>query len=314
MAIKKFKGLFGKSDAKVEATSLARRTAAGVFKDPQAGYIGNPNNPQANQNPEIPVVANPIIPAIDTNFEPRSAGKGFGASVSGTKIGPAAQTLREQKIIAEKQALMAQQAEQMAALQNLGLNDAQIQAIQSGVVESPIDIGQAATAGAAKVLPSIAGGAAGGAAIGAFAGGVGAIPGAVIGGVGGLIAGLASGVLSNIKSQQSGEIGATKDVLTAAKSNMRKLSAMAAKDPGNAAQYVAAYNQQLSQVYQAQRKLKLETSGNLNKFMNDGTSDLSDFDLFLQPNGQADLYRQQLQMALLSGQAPQLTVEDFETP
>lgn len=204
-----------------------------------------------------------------------------------------------------------QQVQRQQALSNLGLSQQQISAVQSGLVEAPIDWGQAGTAGVARVLPMIAGGAAGGAAIGAVAGGVGAVPGAIIGGVGGLISGLTSGILANIKQQQKGEINVADQVLTRARTNMRQLSTLAAKDPGNAAIYVEAYNRQLAQVYQAQAKIKLETSGNLNKFMEDGTDILSDFELFLQPNGQAQIYRRQLELALMSGVAPSLTVDDF---
>lgn len=204
-----------------------------------------------------------------------------------------------------------EQEQKRQALSNLGLNEQQIMAIESGLVEAPIDWGQALTAGAANILPSAVGGAAGGAAIGAFAGGIGAAPGAAIGAVGGLVTGLFKGIIGNIKQQQSGEIRASQDVLAASRTNMRRLSTLAAKDPNNAAAYVDLYNQQLMQVYQAQRKIKLETSGNLNKFMEDGTDILSDFDLFLQPGGQAEIYRMQLEMALMTGKAPEFTLEDF---
>jgi hypothetical protein len=238
-----------------------------------------------------------------------------------TKGGQATQAF-EQRATAAEQALQAQQMaeQQQQAISNLGLNPSQIAAIQSGLVEAPIDFGQAFTAGGARILPSaitgagtgLAAGLIGGATTGAIAGtaltpGLGTAIGAGVG----LLAGLVSGVLSNIKSQQKGEISASQDVLSSAKTNMRKLSSMASKDPANAALYVDAYNMQLSQVYQAQAQIKLETSGNLNKFMEDGTDILSDFELFLQPNGQADIYRRQLEMALTTGVAPALTVDDF---
>lgn len=326
---------FKKSDTRTKKIIEDKRRAAGVFNDPQAGYAGNPNNvANAIQNPEVPVNPKPTIPiserqriskenpgkVIDEFGNIQSDAQQHQSRVDVERIKSGQMTFEQQ------QAQAAQQAQAEAAIQNLGLNEQQIAAIQAGIVQAPVDFGQALTAGAANILPSaikgagiglgagLAGGALAGAGAGAAAGSVVPVAGTAIGAGIGLLAGLTSGILSNIKSQQKGEIAATKDVLTNAKTNMRKLSALAAKDPSNAAIYVSAYNQQLAQVYQAQRKLKAETSGNLNKFMNDGTSDLSDFDLFLQPNGQADIYKQQLQMALLTGAPPALTVEDFEAP
>lgn len=224
--------------------------------------------------------------------------------------GPATQAF-ETGAVASQQAAT-QQAISQQAIADLGLSPTQIQAIQSGLVEAPIDYQQALTAGAANIIPSAIGGALGGAAVGAVGtGGAASVPLAVAGGIGGLVTGLFKGVMSNIKKQQSGNISASQDVLTNAKTNMKRLSSIAAKDPSNAAMYVEAYNMQLAQVYKAQAQIKLETNGNLNKFMEDGTDILSDFDLFLQPNGQAEIYRRQLELSLISGVAPSLTVDDF---
>jgi len=214
---------------------------------------------------------------------------------------------------AEKQRL-----QQVAS--QLGLNEAQIQAIQSGLVEAPVEWGQALTAGGARVLPSALAGAGTGLAAGLIGAKAGAIAGtAITPGLGtaigagiGLLSGLTTGILANIKKQQKGQINKEVDVLTNAKRNMRQLSSLAAKDPSNAATYVEAYNQQLAQVYRAQRQIRLETQGNLNKFMEDGTDILSDFELFLSPSGQASIYRRQLELALMSGVEPSLTVEDFQ--
>lgn len=228
----------------------------------------------------------------------------------------------------EAKAFRVQQEEQMAqeqqmkiqALQGLGLSDNQIAAIQSGLVEAPIDWGQALTAGAIKgAIPTALGYAAAGAGAGAVAGLAGGpaapvtVPtAALIGGGIGLLKGVYSQVVSNIAQQQKGELGASVDVLTQARTNMRRLSTLAAKDPQNAVMYIEAYNSQLAQVYQAERKIQLETQGNLNKFMEDGTDILSDFEIFLRPGGQAEIYRRQLELSLTSGIAPDFTLEDFE--
>jgi hypothetical protein len=209
-----------------------------------------------------------------------------------------------------------QQVQQQAAMQaqNIGLSPQEIANIQSGVQEAPINYGQAVTAGLANVIPSTIGGAVGGAAIGAVgSAGAASVPLAIAGGIGGFVTGLFTGIKNNIKSQQTGEIAKTKDILTAAKTNMRQIATIAAKDPSNAAEYVQAYNMQLALVYQAQAKLKAETSGNLNSFMNDGTQDLSDFELFLMPNGYADIYKQKLYLALSNGVSPEFTAEDLES-
>jgi len=183
------------------------------------------------------------------------------------------------------------------------------------VQQAPIDWGQALTAGASNV-PSIVSRTAAGAAGGAVAGGalglgIGAVPGAVVGGIGGFISAVWSGTASNIKSQQRGEIGASQDVLTNARTNMRQLAMLASQDPANAAEYIQAYNAQLSMVYKAQRQIKAETAGNLNKFMEDGRDILSDFELFLGPDGTAEIYGSKLRIALTSGVPMPLTEGDL---
>jgi len=179
------------------------------------------------------------------------------------------------------------------------------------VQQAPIDWAQAGTAGVAGVIPSVITGAGAGAAVGLAGAGVGVVPGAIIGAGAGLIAGIWRGTASNIKSQQRGEIGASQDVLTQARTNMRQLAMLASQDPANAAEYIQAYNAQLSLVHQAHRKIKAETDGNLNKFMEDGTDILSDFELFLGPNGTADIYGNKLRVALTSGVPIPLTEADL---
>jgi hypothetical protein len=47
--------------------------------------------------------------------------------------------------------------------------------------------------------------------------------------------------------------------------------------------------------------VQLETQGDLNSFMEDGTETLSSFQLFLQPGGLADIQRMRLEAAVMKG-------------
>ena len=76
---------------------------------------------------------------------------------------------------------------------------------------------------------------------------------------------------------------------------------LAQADPSKADQAIELFNQQMAVAYAAQAKLKRETSGNLNKFMDDGTEKLREFDLFFMSGGYADLQYQRLSEALGSG-------------
>ena len=55
---------------------------------------------------------------------------------------------------------------------------------------------------------------------------------------------------------------------------------LATTDPANADIHIALYNQVLTRMHQARRKIKAETSGDLNAFMEDGREDLAAFDDF----------------------------------
>lgn len=224
-------------------------------------------------------------------LNPKDVEKVTSAKQAKQQGGPATQSF-EQGAQAQAQALRSQEA-----LNNLGLSPEQIAGVQGLASEAGIDWGQAATAGASQAVPGVIAGALGGAAIGAVGGPVGAVGGALLGGVGAFL----NGVRSNIKSQQKGEIASTQKVLTNAKSNLRQIRMLAQADPSRADEAIELYNQQMALVYQAQRKLKLETQGNLNKFMDDGTEKLVEFDLFLMQGGYADLQRQRLEQALIGG-------------
>jgi len=219
------------------------------------------------------------------------------AEIAGITGGMGAAQALEQSQVAEARG---KRLQELMALGDQGiLSPAELGALQ----EADIDWGQALTAGAARVLPGLAGGAAGGAALGLVgSGGVLSIPGAIIGGLAGAVTGMLSGVMGNIKTQQRGEIGAATDVLSQARSNLRQLRMIAETDPTRAEEAVKLYYDQISQVQRAHRQIQLETQGNLNKFMEDGTDILSDFELFLQPGGYADLQRMRLEQAIMKGQ------------
>ena len=193
------------------------------------------------------------------------------------------------------------QAEEAAKLQETIAQIGQIGQL-TAAQQADINISQAATAGLARVIPGLLGGAAGGAAVGAVStGGIGAAPAAAIGAIGGTLTGFTSGLLGNIKEQQRGELQASDIELTNARTNMRQLAMLASQDPANADVYIAQYNNQLTRLHQARRQTKVEVQGDLNAFMEDGREQLADFDAFLQPGGTADIYGQKLSIALSSG-------------
>lgn len=272
-------------------------TNAGGYDPAKGGYVDASGN---------------LYPTTNPNFKPGQTGA-ITPTFEGYK------NLEEQKKFQayDQQVQQVQQQEELQnAVSQIGLTPQEIAAAQAKATEAPVDLGQAATAGAVGVAPGLLGGIATGIAAGAIGGaaaGTAVAPGVgtVALGAVGAVAGLLVGIKNNIAKQQRGEIASTKKVLTTAKSDMRQLATLASKDPANAAMYIELYDQRLSQVYTAQRKLKLETSGNLNKFMEDGTSELAEFDLFLQPGGTADIYKQKLQMALLSGVPLDFTAEDL---
>ena len=163
--------------------------------------------------------------------------------------------------------------------------------------EAEINFSQAFTAGLASSVPGIVGGIATGAVAGAIGGPIGILGGGIIGGVGAFIA----GTLNNIKTQQRGELGAAKEELTSATTQMRQLAMMATRDPANADYYITLYNTQLTRIFQAQAQTRVETNGDLNSWIEDGREELAQFDVFLRPGGIADIYGDKIRVALTSG-------------
>lgn len=194
---------------------------------------------------------------------------------------------------------------QQIAQQGL-LTPQELQAIQ----EANVDYGEVATSSLVGVLPGALGGAAtavGGSLIGAAAAGglagatagsVVPVAGTIVLGVLGAVAGALIAARSNLKSQKQGNINAAKDVLTHARTNMGALYTVVRRDPSRADEALKLYYDWRAQVQIAQRKVQVETQGNLNSWMNDGTDTLSDFDLFLQPGGYADIQLLRIQSAL----------------
>lgn len=195
------------------------------------------------------------------------------------------------RIIGAEEAAQAKSLQRQ--LEGFGLSASEIAEIEaqvSGEGEAPINWSQAIAAGTIGNLGRIATYAAGGAIASA---------GNPIASIVGAAAAVWSGIQSDIKRQQSGEIGASKDVLSNAKTNMMKLSRLAMTDPSHATEYMSAYNFWEGKVYGARRKIQLETQGDLNAWMEDGRDILSDFDLFLMKDvGTAAIYKQRIIAAL----------------
>ena len=223
-----------------------------------------------------------------------------GRALLGLSKQDAAKLAPEGTVTAQEIAQQQQLAQQAGAIGQVG-NIGQLQ-------DAPVDIGQAATAGLVGNVPGLIKNVGTGVAGGFIAGGPAL---AVVGGIGGAIKSIWGGVQSNIEGQKKGEIAASVDVLGVAKTNMRQLAMLASQDPANAPQYIQAYNDQLTQVHKAYRQIKIETDENLDKYIEDGTDILSDFDLFLREGGTADIYGTKLRIALSSNTPIPLTEADF---
>ena len=180
---------------------------------------------------------------------------------------------------------------------------ARIGQLSPGILEQiqrgEIDIGQILGGGAAAAIPGIAGGAATGALAGSVVPGagtvVGAIGGAIVGGVGAFIV----GARSSLKSQKQGNIQAGAGALADGEMNLRKFITAANRDPSNAAEYQALFNEQLSYIERDYGILKLDTQGFLKDLSGaDGTPQLANYQRFYDIS--RDFYIEQMQTALLN--------------
>jgi hypothetical protein len=280
---KAFMGPMPRDEPKEEVTPPPKLTAPEVFRDQNTGKLSGITLPNGN---------------TFLGLKPSEV-KGFNESwQSDTQLPPGTQPAGTAQAQANTQA----RNQELLKLGEQGiLTPQELDALN--IQEAPIDWSQAGTAGLAGAIPGLAGLAVG---AGLTASGVGAIAGIPIAAVSalsvaGAITGIVLGMKSNIAKQQRGEIAKTKDVLAAAKTNMKAAVTIASKDPKQADTAIELYYQQLREVQKAQRKLQRETAGDLNKFMEDGTEDLSDFELFLAPGGYADIKKMQLEQALNKG-------------
>ena len=72
-------------------------------------------------------------------------------------------------------------------------------------------------------------------------------------------------------------------------------------DPYHVDMYIQLYNNEKANLYRAERQLKTEVTGNLNKWMDDGRVQLAKFDDFLAEGGIADIYENKLRISLQMG-------------
>lgn len=203
------------------------------------------------------------------------------------------------------------------------LTPSELAAARAGVTDAPANLAQAFTAGTLGNLGTIAGatgaGAGGGAVTGAAVGsilpgigtGIGAGVGGTIGAALGFAGAIYSGVKGNIAAQQKGEIAAAKDQLTQGRTNMQKLALLARQYPELSPQFALDMRNQRVNMVRARQQTKAETSGNLNRWMEDGRAELSDFDTFLQPGGTADIMQTRLALAA-SGQLTPMSDVEFQ--
>ncbi len=207
---------------------------------------------------------------------------------------------------AKAEALQQQQLQQsLSQLGNVDPATLELQKIQ----QADIDWGQAITAGTMGNIGGIAKTAATSFAVGF--GGSGFNP--IVGGAVGVIGAAASiwgGMQANIKEQQQGEIGATTADLAAGQLKMRQYAMAATRDPYHADRYIQLYNNEKAKLYISQRQLQTETTGNLNKWMDDGRVQQAKYEDFLETGGISDVYEDKIRIAIISG-VPLLS-EDLE--
>jgi hypothetical protein len=188
---------------------------------------------------------------------------------------------------------------------------------------TPIDLGQAAGAGVVGGLLGSSGMAAafalGGAALGsAVAPGVGTVGGAVAGAKLGVFLGALSGFIagarSNIAGEMAGSISASSVTQRNIETRLRAIVTDTNRNPQNAAENLQMYNYLMSQMDNEHKKLKLETSRDLNKWLGKtGTTELQRYQNFYMPGGAKDYYARQMQQALINPQPTRnyLTMDDI---
>ena len=208
-----------------------------------------------------------------------------------------------------------------AALQQRELEAGQQLAGQVGQLDrqaiSPTGLSteEALTVGIVDAIPSAiksagataGGGAALGGAIGVAGGplgaGGGAVIGAAIGGAAGFVGSLASSVKSNFASQRRDTTTAQQRVLDEGKQTMKDWATLAKNDPANKHQYLGEYNKVSSQIDQAYRQMKLDTSRDVAKFET-ALPNLAEFEAFYAAGGERDALNIEMQNSLIA-QSPE---------
>lgn len=173
------------------------------------------------------------------------------------------------------------------------------EALRVGIVDAiPSAIKSAgALAGAGAVLGAGAGAVGGPLAPATVPAGAGI--GAAIGGAAGFVSSLASSMKSNFASQRRDTTTAQQRVLDEGKQNMNDWVTMATNDPANKNEYLAEYNKQSSQIEQAYRQMKLDTSRDVAKFET-ALPNLAEFEAFYSAGGERDALDSDMRNALLS--------------
>lgn len=126
----------------------------------------------------------------------------------------------------------------------------------------------------------------------------GATAGAVIGGSAGLISGIASGIISSSKGQRRDTVNAQKRVLDEGKQRLNDWAILAATDPANKHFYVSQFNLQLSEIDQAYRQMKFDTTSDVAKFET-ALPDLAEFEAFYSFAGERDVSILKMNQALV---------------
>lgn len=169
-------------------------------------------------------------------------------------------------------------------------NEARSQALVSAI---PAAI---SAAGAGAVLGGRTG-ATRGAAAGAPGAVLGGAAGTIIGGIAGFSASFVRDMTSNIKSQRIDNTQAQKRTLDEGKQNLASAATFAAANPENKYEALAAFNSQLSNIDQAYRQMKIDTSRDVAKFET-AKPDLAEFEAFYSVGGERDQLIQEMRVAM----------------
>lgn len=166
---------------------------------------------------------------------------------------------------------------------------------QLGVSPTGLDLQEAAIEGVISGIPNslkvigaaIATGGVIGAAVGGPAAPVTATAGAVIGGVIASVGAISGSIISSFKGQRRDTTTAQQRVLDEGKQTMNDWVTLAKNDPGKRAFYLGQYNNVASQIDQAYRQMKLDTSQDVAKFET-ALPNLAEFEAFYSIGGERD--------------------------